>query len=125
MFVGSEAFAFTAGRGLAHAEQMLEVLAGVSLRDDRPFSSLRNLVLQHSSELSGCILVFIQWDSERADLLRQLQALGVPVMAFVVAMPGEAGSINESLAASGTVRVQVLEVGKVQEELLRLGQAPE
>lgn len=30
MFVGAKAFLFTAGRGVAHTDQLLEILAGVS-----------------------------------------------------------------------------------------------
>ena len=65
MFVGPQAFCFTAGRGLAHTEQMLEILASVAICRDKPFSSLRHLVMEHVGALSGCVCVFIAWDEER------------------------------------------------------------
>src|SRR5437016_7761304 len=40
MFVGPEAYCFTAGRGVAHTEQLLEVLACVGPCQDKPFRSL-------------------------------------------------------------------------------------
>jgi hypothetical protein len=48
LFVGPQAFSFTAGRGLAHADQMLEILASVKVCPDEPFTKLENLVVQHA-----------------------------------------------------------------------------
>ena len=120
MFVGAEAHCFTVGRGLAHTEQMLEVLAGVKMCPDRPFRTLQELVWQHIGGISGCILVFIKWDHERIEFVRQLQALGVPVMVLVVAASSEARDIDSSQPGPGSVRPHVLEVGKVQEGLAKL-----
>jgi uncharacterized protein (DUF58 family) len=121
MFVGAEAFCFTMGRGLAHVEQMLEVLAGVGLCPDRPFSTLRDLVLRHADGISGCIFVFIKWDRERIELVRQLNALGVPVMTLVVAEPKEARLIEAALHGPEGVSAHLLVVGQVQEGLAKLG----
>jgi uncharacterized protein (DUF58 family) len=120
MFVGAEAYCFTAGRGLAHTEQMLEVLAGVSLCPDRPFSALRELVFRHLQGISGCIFVFIEWDRERLEFIRELQGLGIPVMVLVVAEARDAKAIEASLRGPNGVPAQVLEVGKVQEGLAKL-----
>ena len=84
LFVGSRAFCFTTGRGLGHSEQMLEVLAGVQPSTDRHFDELRELVLRHGSELSACICVLLGWDPPRRELIRQLRALGLPILALVV-----------------------------------------
>src|SRR5690606_24779104 len=57
MFVGDQAYVFTAGRGLAHGEQMLEILAGVDLHPTGDPESLDRLVMGHIGNLSGCILI--------------------------------------------------------------------
>ena len=65
LFVGSEAYCFTAGRGLAHADQMLEILASVRACPGEPFQNLETLVMQHSGSVSGCVCVFLAWDEKR------------------------------------------------------------
>lgn len=88
LFVGPQAYCFTAGRGVAHTEQMLEILASVKVCHDQPFQSLAQLVLNHISTVSGCICVLMAWDQERQNFIRQLKALGVPLRVLVVADPG-------------------------------------
>lgn len=84
MFVGDRAFTFTAGRGLAHAEQMLEILAGVDLHAAGRFESLEATVLKHCGAVSGCILVLLAWDEPRRRLRERLAARSVPTLTFVV-----------------------------------------
>ena len=57
LFVGAEAYCFTAGRGLAHADQMLEILASIRPCADKSFETLEHLVISHISVVSGCICV--------------------------------------------------------------------
>jgi uncharacterized protein (DUF58 family) len=111
LFVGPEAYGFTAGRGLGNTDRMLEVLAGVRACRDRPFRALHHAVLERHASLSGAICVFLAWDRPRQELIAQLRALGTPARVFVVtekdasvpARPGEvhhlvAGAIAEGLA---------------------------
>ena len=65
MFVGTEAYCFTSGRGLAHADRMLEILASVRACLDKPFSTLPPLVTERASLLSGSICILLSWDEER------------------------------------------------------------
>ena len=84
MFVGPEAYRFTAGRGLAHADRMLEVLAGVEPCAGKPFRALRNAVLERHGELSGAICVLLDWDAERRAFVDALRRAGVPTLTLVV-----------------------------------------
>lgn len=84
LFVGPEAFCFTAGRGVGHVDQMLEVLAGVQMCVDQTFPSLESLVLHHAARVSGCVCVLLAWDEPRQQLVRRLQALRVPIRVCVV-----------------------------------------
>lgn len=84
MFIGDQAYVFTAGRGLAHAEQMLEILAGVELDPQGRLDDLETLVLRHLHRLSGCILVLLDFDPARRRLRERLEAHRVPTLTFVV-----------------------------------------
>jgi len=65
MFIGSKAYCFSAGRGLAQTEKVLEILASVQQCTEKAFSSLTELVIGHVEALTGCICIFVQWNKER------------------------------------------------------------
>ena len=67
LFVGNQSYCFTAGRGLAHADQMLEILASVKNCGDKKFETLEQLVLNHVAAVSGCICVLQRWDERAAE----------------------------------------------------------
>jgi len=116
LFVGPQAYSFTAGRGLAHDERMLEVLADVQPCTTASFAVLHRLVVDRHAALSGAICVLLEWDADRHALIRDLEARGVPTLALVV---GEGGaSVNEGPRA--TAGVHHLETGRVGEGLGRL-----
>lgn len=119
LFVGADSYCFTAGRGLAHADQMLEVLASVHACVDKPFSVLEHLVIAHVSVVSGCICVLQKWDEPRKNLVEKLRALRVPVMVFVITLPGKTGLDAGPLRAE-PAKFHVLEVGKIEEQLAEL-----
>ena len=88
LFVGNQSYCFTAGRGLAHADQMLEILASVRNCADKTFETLEQLVLNHVSAVSGCICVLQRWDDARKNFVKKLRALDVPVLVLVIVRPG-------------------------------------
>jgi len=112
MFVGPEAYCFTAGRGLGHLDQLLEVLACVGPCRDKPFRSLHRSVIDRHTALSGCVCVLLSWDDARQDLVRNLESLGTPTEVFVVGEPGTLEGLPHN--------VHRLEVGRVGEGLARL-----
>jgi hypothetical protein len=120
MFVGPQAFCFTAGRGLAHTEQMLEILASVGICRDKPFSSLQHLVMEHIGVVSGCVCIFITWDEERQNLVHQLKVIGIPVTVFVITPPGDMTKLRPGPLADEPESFQLLEAGKIGEGLARL-----
>jgi uncharacterized protein (DUF58 family) len=119
LFVGPQSYAFTAGRGLAHADQMLEVLASVRPCADQTFDKLEHLVINHVRRVSGCICVLVGWDEPRRKFIEKLQALGVPLLVLVVTGPGKAKSLP-AFPASQTDRFHVLEVGQIEQNLALL-----
>ncbi|MDO8804318.1 MAG: DUF58 domain-containing protein [Elusimicrobiota bacterium] len=115
LFVGAEAYHFTAGRGLGGAGRMLEILAAVQPCNDKPFEELSRSVAMRYRLVSGCILVLVAWDDARRALTRQLRALGVPLQTFLVRDPAS----GSALPGSGE-GVRVLETGRIAEGLANI-----
>jgi uncharacterized protein (DUF58 family) len=117
MFVGPQAFCFTIGRGVGHTEQMLEILASVQPCTSKPFDDLENLVINRLTEVSGAICVFIAWDEQRREFVKQIRALGIPLLVLVVTEPN-----SKDLDADGLTPdiFRQIEVGKAAESLATL-----
>jgi hypothetical protein len=119
LFVERQAYCFTAGRGLAHADQMLEVLASVQPCKGS-FSALDELVVGHSGSVSGCIFVLLAWDESRQRLVKKLKALGLPVLVFVIQPSGKSQPLDPGPMRDDPERLVALEVGKAEEQLAGL-----
>ena len=111
MFVGTEAYTYTAGRGQMQAGNLLEILAAVRPCHDKPFSALGNAVQSRRGALTGCICVLAGWDDERAGFLRRLQSHGIAFRAIAV---------THSPIVDPPPWLLAVERGKVQEGLARL-----
>jgi hypothetical protein len=120
LFVGNESYCFTAGRGLAHADQMLEILASVKNCADKKFETLEHLVFNHISVVSGCICVLQRWDEARRKFVEKLKAVGVPLLVLVIVPPGGGISVADGPLPDAPGTIRVLEVGKVEEGLRKL-----
>ncbi len=115
LFIGPEAFTFTIGRGVGHADQMLEILASVRTCSQQSFSALEQLVVEHAASVSGCICIFIAWDEARRRLVRKLGAMGVPILVLVI-HDGPALVRN----ADDPETLHMIEVGKMEASLAAL-----
>lgn len=116
LFVGTEAFCFTSGRGLNSTEKMLEILAGVQLCRDKPFSFLAALVSDRIASVSGCMCIFLQMSDEHKKLLTFLHGKRVPVVVFVIIAEGaEHDEFPEFVGSS--ISIHCIEAGKIQEGL--------
>jgi uncharacterized protein (DUF58 family) len=115
MFVGPKAYCFTSGRGLAHTQQMLEILASVQLCLDKKFEALEQTVIDHCAHVSGAICIFLEWDEARKRLVRSLSSFGIPLRVFVIT-DGEV-KLDPGPLAHEPTHFRVLPVGKVGERL--------
>ena len=120
LFIGTEAYCFTAGRGLAHADQMLEILASVKPCSDKSFATLEHLVLDHAAGVSSCICVLLDWDERRREFVRELQAMDVPLLVLVITEPGHRTAIDPGPMQHQRERFHVLQAGKIEEGLTDL-----
>jgi uncharacterized protein (DUF58 family) len=120
LFVGPRTVCVTTGRGVSHAEQMLEVLACARPCRGPNFSDLENLVLGHSGRVSGCILVLLDWDAARRRLVKELRHRRIPVWALLLSRPGAGPgpAIEDPLEYPD--RLVRIEIGRVPEGLRRL-----
>jgi len=119
MFIHGQAHVFTAGRGTAKAEKMLEVLAAVESDPEENFAGLRELVLRHGDELSACLCVLSGWSSERAELVGKLARSGVELVVFVICH--DADATRELVEADRPpVRIHLLRATRMQADLLAL-----
>jgi len=114
LFVGPQAYCFTAGRGLAHADQMLEILASVQVCPDQAFEKLEHLVIEHAGVVSGCICVLLEWNESRRKFIEKLRALGVPTKVLLVVEGGGKPEIRP------IDDIHVLETGKIEQGLASL-----
>jgi uncharacterized protein (DUF58 family) len=120
MFVGTEAYCFTSGRGIAYTDRMLEILAAVQSCTDKPFSNLPPLVFERATLLSGCICILLAWEEERKSFIRKLEALGLPVMVLVVTEDTISQSIDSDSDAWQPERLINLRPGRIEEGLAQL-----
>lgn len=120
LFVGPQSYCFTAGRGLADADQMLEILASVRACRDHPFSALAHLVLGHVNVVSGGICVFVAWDEERRQFIEKLKTLGVPLLVLVIVPPGHNQSLDPGPLRNQPANFRILEVGRIDAGLANL-----
>ena len=120
LFVGPQAYCSTAGRGLAHADQMLEILASVRSCVDQPFSALEHLVMNHAQAVSGCICVLLAWDEPRRALVEKLKALGLPVLVLVILDKPAIKPLDPGPLRDEPHRLQALEIGRIEEQLATL-----
>jgi len=119
LFVGAQSYCFTAGRGVAHTDQMLEILASVRPCLEQSFSSLETLVLNHIDAVSGCICVLLAWDEPRRRFVEKLKALGVPPLVLIVAEL-EQTTLDPGPMRDEPERFRVLNLGKIKEGLAQL-----
>ena len=120
LFVGPQSYCLTAGRGLAYADQMLEILASVRPCSEQQFVALESLVLNHAPGVSGCICVLVAWDEARRKFVGELRALGVPVLVVVIVPRGHDRSLDRGPMRDEPERFHVFEVGQVEPGLAQM-----
>ena len=121
MFVGTEAYCFTAGRGLAGTDKILEILAGVIPCQDKSFSYLTPVVVGRATQLSSCICILLAWDEERKKLVEHLRGLNIPTLVIVIANSEDLHSdLDLGPMLDKPQDFQMLTLGNIQQGLMNL-----
>ncbi len=84
LFIGNEAHHFTTGRGFGKSSNLLEILACVTPSPDPDFHNLTNLIEKSLSEFSVLILILLDWDEQRQEMVKRFFSINIPVVVFVV-----------------------------------------
>ncbi len=113
MFVSQKAYRYTAGRGQMQTEDMLEVLAGVREPVHQEFAELHDVVLENRGALSSCIIILLDWDESRKQLIDDLHGTGLPIRVILISEP-------ESIYSELPTSVLRLDVGDIQTGLAAL-----
>ncbi|MEJ6729709.1 MAG: DUF58 domain-containing protein [Akkermansiaceae bacterium] len=89
MFVRDSPVVFTAGRGVARAEELMDVLARVEGSEGGNYDPLSELVLRYAAEMTACVLVLTGWNQERREFVKKLRRSGLTLHLYVIGV-GEA-----------------------------------
>ncbi|HEY1787042.1 MAG TPA: DUF58 domain-containing protein [Verrucomicrobiae bacterium] len=120
LFVGAQAYCFTVGRGLAHVDQMLEILASVRVSVDKPFETLETLALNHVGAVSGCICVLLAWDEPRRRFVEKIRAVGIPVRVIIVLAEEPPKPLDPGPMRDEPENFHTLIAGQVEQGLSRM-----
>jgi uncharacterized protein (DUF58 family) len=120
LFVGPATVCVTAGRGVGNTEHMLEVLACARPCREPRVPDLARHVLQYSSRMSGCLLLLLEWDEPRREIVRALKALHIPVWVLLVIPPDADAPPPPESAEHRPDRWIPLKLGEVEEGLRKL-----
>jgi len=121
MFVGNRVYSFPWGRGVAGAGKLLEVLACVQPCPGREVSELLAHIRENLDQLSGSILIFLDWDEVREQMAVQMQAAGIPVQVILVCPDDDETRerLTEKIRMSEAdlPSISIITVGRAEEEL--------
>jgi uncharacterized protein (DUF58 family) len=81
---GPELYVFRAGRHTAHFENVLEILACVDACHANPFQKVTPALIDELANISSVICVMLDWDAERAHLVRCAAEAGSSVKVAIV-----------------------------------------
>jgi len=81
---GPNIYYLQAGRALAYLENILDILACIDNCEEPPFDRLEPVLLENLSQITTCIMVFLDWDETREQMVRTTHSLGTSVKVFIV-----------------------------------------
>lgn len=115
---GPEVYSFQAGRSLAYLENVLDILACLEPCHEAPFEKLTPVLLDQLSSITTTVVVLLDWDERREEMVRTIRDQGCAVKVIVVrdAPPTLDPAGAESIAGA-VVRLRAEDVEKGVEDL--------
>lgn len=118
LFVGDECVSCSVGSRDEGHKRMLEILASVSSCQDKSFTELSGLVKSHASLLSGVVVVLIDLDDARRELVHYLIAHNIPVKTLLIVERQE--NLSGKKMSRENIPLKVFEAGHVEAQLAEL-----
>ena len=84
MFVSNKAHQISMGRGINQMGKLLEVLASVKLQEEERFKLLYSCIEEHIGVLNNVILILIDYDQARKNLITLFELHNIPCKVFLV-----------------------------------------
>lgn len=81
---GPEIYHFQAGRSLAYLENVMDILACIEPSDAPPFETIGPVLLEYLENITTTVVVMLDWDERRENLLRTVRDRGSAVKALLV-----------------------------------------
>jgi hypothetical protein len=99
---------------------MLEILACVTPCTNQDFRSLVDHILRHIGELSGLVVVLLDWDDKRQQMIRRFTDLKIPVLVFVIVDADDRRTLSPGPLQDTPQRLIALPAGDMQAALDRV-----
>ncbi len=117
MFVGHQVYSFKSGRGLAHSEKMLEILACVEPCKDKDILELLPNLQTNIKRFSGSICVFLGWEKGHRKIYQLFEQAQIPLCVIVITEDKQ--KMKEKIASSLTSydQIKVVQTGQIEKEL--------
>lgn len=84
MFLGTEKYIFTGGRGVVNQEKMLEILSAVSTNKSEDIEPLMEMVRSHIALMSGVMVIFIDMDENRKKLVEMIKENNINLKVILI-----------------------------------------
>jgi len=117
MFVGNQTYSFSSGRGLAHSDKMLEILACVEASEDKTISALVPALQSNIKQISGSICIFLSWQKDHKKIYQMFQQSQVPL--FIIVLAEDTLKMEEKIFQdmNTLAHIKVVHINQVQQEL--------
>jgi len=102
---GPDIYEVSAGRSLAHLDNILEVLACLEPCHAPPFETLGPHLFEKLAQLTSVVAVLLDWDTRREEFLTQITALGTSVSGIIVHTGPTTREWRQADAALGSLQV--------------------
>jgi hypothetical protein len=116
MFVGNRTYSFSSGRGLAHSDKMLEILACVETVN-KTVSELVPTLQSNIKKISGAICIFIDWQGGHKKIYQMFKHAQVPV--FIIVLAQDKIKMEEKIFQDMNTRdhIKVVPIERIHQEL--------
>lgn len=117
MLVGRHIYSFSSGRGLAHSENMLEILACAEPSEDKTILELVPALQSGIKNFSGAICIFLDWEAGHRKIYQVFKQSRSPV--FIIVLTEDTLKMQEKIFQdlSPDPQIKVVEKGNILEVL--------